>query len=176
MLRAALDEDEQGTGPMPTASREIYRSLYDLDRRGPLCERYRRVATSRQANQRDRVHAPREYMTLAGKRIAIVGGHDSTRLRVREQLSRLGARVDDVAPATSGRVNERDILDRVRLCDLVVLVVTYMGHDMSTIVSNLSARGALAGQVLPVECRGATGVTRAVTEWAQVARAMVPRS
>jgi hypothetical protein len=61
----------------------------------------------------------------------------------------------------------------VRLSDLIVLVVTYMGHDMSTIVSNLSARGALAGQVLPVECRGATGVTRAVTEWAQTMQSAV---
>ncbi len=171
LLRTALERDQGEAGPLPQESREIYRSLYDLDRRNPLCVRYRRMATLRRAGSGERADAQRDHVALTGKRVAIIGGHDSTRLRVRERLERWGVRVDEVAPATSGRVSEREILDRVRLSDLILLIVTYMGHDMSTIVGNLAARGALSGQVLSVDCRGATGVTRAIAEWADALHA-----
>lgn len=75
--------------------------------------------------------------------------------------------MDEVPPPTAGRISERDVYDRVHSSDLIVLIVSYMGHDMSTIVSNLKHREALRGKVLPVECRGVSGVCRAIRDWAE---------
>jgi hypothetical protein len=97
----------------------------------------------------------------------LVGGHERTRQHLRERLNGWGARVDEVPPPTNGRMSEREIVDRIRLSDLVLLITGYMGHDMSTIVTNLEARGALNGQVLKVECRGTSGVARAIAQWAE---------
>ena len=74
--------------------------------------------------------------------------------------------MDEVAPPTNGRISEREILDKVRSADLILLIVSYMGHDMSNAVNNLLKRQALTGQVLPIDCRGTSGVCREILRWA----------
>ncbi|MDB5077191.1 MAG: repeat-containing protein [Chloroflexi bacterium] len=166
LLRDVLDAAGSSESPLPPESRDIYRSLYDLDRRNAVCDRYRQILASKPSLPELRAGdgVPKG---ISGKRIALVGGHDSTRMRVKEHLRVWGARVDEVPPPTNGRISEREVLDRVRMSDLVLLIVSYMGHDMSTIVNNLAARKALCGQVLAVECRGTSGVLRVITQWAE---------
>jgi hypothetical protein len=164
LLKASFEAFD---GSLPELTRDVYRSLYDLDRRNPTCERYRKLLITKSTASTQQQTEQGVPAKLGGKRIAIVGGHERTRQRVRERLHNWGVRIDEVPPSTSGRVSERDILDRVRMSDLIVLLVTYMGHDMSTIVNNLAARNAITGQVLAVECRGASGVTRAIARWSE---------
>ena len=40
-----------------------------------------------------------------------------------------------------------------------------MGHDLSKIVSELNKDDALAGEVLPLSCRGKSGVIREILSW-----------
>ncbi|MGH2346679.1 MAG: hypothetical protein ACRDG4_15750, partial [Chloroflexota bacterium] len=150
----------------PPYVKDLDRALHRLKSKGAVVEAYKQAVAARPAGapSADLDEAPR---AIAGKRVALVGGHDRTRQLVRERLRGWGAAVDEVPPPTAGRVSEREMLDRVRSSDLIVLIVTYMGHDMSTIVSNLKHREALRGTVLPVECRGVSGVCRAIRDWAE---------
>jgi hypothetical protein len=46
--------------------------------------------------------------------------------------------------------------------DLVVVMTRYIGHDLTGMVSDLRAAGALSGEVLLVNVRGKTGVVRSI--------------
>ncbi|HVA89421.1 MAG TPA: hypothetical protein VNL71_06230 [Chloroflexota bacterium] len=150
----------------PPYVKDLGRALHRLRSRSPSLEAYKHALAVRHAQEPadDGDEAP---VGIAGKRVALVGGHDRTRQHVRTQLVSWGVEVDEVPPPTAGRISERDVYDRVHSSDLIVLIVSYMGHDMSTIVSNLKHREALRGKVLPVECRGVSGVCRAIRDWAE---------
>jgi hypothetical protein len=150
----------------PPYVKDLGRALHRLKSKDVVVDAYKRAVAARSATEQpaDLDETPRG---LVGKRIALVGGHDRTRQLVRERLHGWGAHVDEMPPPTTGRVNERDMLDRVRSSDLIVLIVSYMGHDMSTIISNLKHRDALRGTVLPVDCRGVSGVCRAILDWSE---------
>ncbi len=166
LLGWELDAFAATATEFPPYVKDLGRTLHRLKSKGAVVEAYKRAVATRPACDpaADLDEAPRG---IGGKRVALVGGHDRTRQLVRERLRSWGAGVDEVPPPTTGRVSEREMLDRVRSSDLIVLIVSYMGHDMSTIVSNLKHRGTLRGVVLPVECRGVSGVCRAIRDWAE---------
>ncbi len=161
---------DAGGEAFPPYVKDLGRALHRLKSKDGVVDAYKRAVSVRPAVEQsgDLEEMPRG---MAGKRVALVGGHDRTRQLVRERLRAWGAEVDEMPPPTTGRVNERDMLDRVRSSDLIVLIVSYMGHDMSTIISNLKHRDALRGAVLPVDCRGVSGVSRAIRDWAEGATA-----
>jgi len=102
------------------------------------------------------------FVPLNGKRIALVGGHDTTRSEVRQALEKVGGNVVEVPPGR--RFDEKSVMDKVRNCDLVVLIVGYMGHDLSTIVGkNIDI---LKGSILRIPYRGKSGVCREIMRWA----------
>ncbi|HEY8283235.1 MAG TPA: hypothetical protein VIJ28_02490 [Chloroflexota bacterium] len=150
----------------PPYVKDLGRALHRMRSRSPILDAYKHALAARQVTEPvvGGEEAPRG---IAGKRVALVGGHDRTRLHVKALLIGWGVEVDEVPPPTAGRISEREVLDRVHSSDLIVLIVSYMGHDMSTIVSNLKQREAVRGKVLPVECRGVSGVCRAIREWAE---------
>ncbi|HWE60645.1 MAG TPA: hypothetical protein VHB98_02960 [Chloroflexota bacterium] len=157
-------------GAFAEYARDLYRTWRKIARRGELGDEYRRLVIDLRAVEHeasadgdaDIDAAP----LLAGKRIALVGGHARTREHVRARLERWGVRVDEVAPPNNGRIKERDIADKIHSSDLILLIVGYMGHDMSNVVNNLVRRDVLAGTVLPVDCRGTSGICRAIARWA----------
>ena len=164
VARRALEEAAQTGVPVPTV-RDVYKTLRGVERNHPLLAPMRQALTNRHTDD------PTDTLddanpNLAGRRIALVGGHERTREHVRRRLAGWGARVDEVPPPNNGRIAEREVLDRIAQSDLIVLIIRYMGHDMSTAVYNLQDRGALRGQVLPIDCRGVAGVCREIIGWA----------
>jgi hypothetical protein len=156
-------------GAFSNYAKDLYRTWRKLARRGDLGDEYRQLVAELRSGGHEPAVGDVEVegtVRLDGKRIALVGGHERTREHVRARLEEWGARVDEVAPPTNGRIKERDIADKVHSSALIVLIVGYMGHDMSTVVNNLVRRDALAGTVLPVDCRGTSGICRAIAEWA----------
>jgi tetratricopeptide (TPR) repeat protein len=170
LLRTALDQARQADSPLPAFTRDLARSLRSLERQSQILQdylAYRKTSAREELGTNgdgDEEHG--EASRLIGRRIALVGGHDRTREHVRGWLEARGARVDEVAPPNNGRIAEREVQDKVQYSHLIVLIVGYMGHDMSKVVSNLQRRSALQGEVLPVDCRGTSGICRAVLEWA----------
>jgi len=169
LLQAEIERIRTQQSAAPEYVKDVYRVLHGLARRNGCCEEYRTLLAERRHEPAGSVPEEPEIevpSSLAGKRIALVGGHERTREHVRERLQGWGVRVDEVAPPTNGRISEREILDKVRSADLILLIVSYMGHDMSNAVNNLLKRQALTGQVLPIDCRGTSGVCREILRWA----------
>jgi hypothetical protein len=166
LLETALNSRGADEALASAEVRDLYRSLYDMDRRHPAGERYKRLLAERSRTHHTPIEDVPAAPRMTGKRIALVGGHERTRQHLRGRLLDWGARVDEVPPPTSGRMSEREVLDRIRSSDLIVLITGYMGHEMSTIVTNLDTRKALSGRVMKVDCRGTSGVAREISQWA----------
>jgi hypothetical protein len=166
LLGCELVAFEARGAAFPPYVKDLGRALHRLKSKNAVVDAYKQAVAAHLATEQpaDLEEAPRG---MAGKRVALVGGHDRTRQLVRARLRDWGAYVDEMPPPTTGRVSERDMLDKVRSSDLIVLIVSYMGHDMSTIVSHLKHRDAVRGTVLPVDCRGVSGVCRAIRDWAE---------
>lgn len=169
LLQVEIERIRSQQSLAPDYVKDAYRILHGLTRRNSSCEEYRTLLSERRHEATGSVPEEPDIevpSSLSGKRIALVGGHERTREHVRERLQGWGVRVDEVAPPTNGRISEREILDKVRSADLILLIVSYMGHDMSNAVNNLLKRQALTGQVLPIDCRGTSGVCREILRWA----------
>ena len=105
-----------------------------------------------------------EAKALSGLRLALVGGHSSTRRGVIEELKgRYGLKhCVEIPRMTESNTNRSRVKAKIGRCDLVVIITGYMGHRLSEIVYSLKAADALAGDVLQLSCRGKSGVVREI--------------
>jgi thioredoxin-like negative regulator of GroEL len=104
---------------------------------------------------------------LSSLRLALVGGHEATRREVICEL-REGYGLEDaveVPPSSEAYVDRSSVQTKINNCDLIAVITGYMGHDLSLIVSDLKKDGALVGEVLPLPCRGKSGVVREILNW-----------
>lgn len=104
---------------------------------------------------------------LSSLRLALVGGHEATRREVIRELKEnynLENTVE-VAPSSETYVDRSIVQNKINNCDLIVVITGYMGHDLSKIVSDLKKDDALIGEVLPLSCRGKSGVIREIFNW-----------
>ena len=80
---------------------------------------------------------------IAGKIVALVGGHHRTRQRVHAELLALGASaIREVAPSSESQVDTRAVRDGVGKADIVVALTDHTGHDATGILRNLLDAGA----------------------------------
>jgi thioredoxin-like negative regulator of GroEL len=108
-----------------------------------------------------------ETINLSSLRLALVGGHEATRREVIRELKEsysLGNTVE-VAPSSEAYVDRSTVQNKINNCDLIAVITGYMGHDLSKIVSELKKDGVLIGEVLPLSCRGKSGVVREILSW-----------
>ena len=164
LLQSSITASSEAPEGFTSCVKDTAKALRRLDARNAVLERYRQLL---EAQKEAGIVPEEDEMPLAaarGWRIALVGGHERTREHVRERLESWGARVNEVAPPATGRIGEREF-DRVLNSDLIVEIVSYMGHDMSTIISNLKRAQRLRGEVLSVQCRGMSGVCREIARW-----------
>jgi CheY-like chemotaxis protein len=96
-------------------------------------------------------------------KVAIIGGHSSTRDGIEEELMFAGVgKCVQVAPSNESYVSESLVQSKIQSCDLAALITGYMGHDLFRAVMSLHRRGAYEGQLLKLSCRGTSGVVREV--------------
>jgi Flp pilus assembly protein TadD len=108
-----------------------------------------------------------ETPDLSSLSLALVGGHAATRQAVIQELREQYHldRAIEISPSSEERSSGSTVRSKIGDCRLIVLITGYMGHDLSTIVSNLKQEGALTGEVLPLACRGKSGVVREILNW-----------
>ena len=109
-----------------------------------------------------------ESLDLSGWRLALVGGHDSTRRGVTEALGRYGVHdIVEVPPANQNKIDQGRVKEKVDRCDLIIVITGYLSHKMTKILHNLYQQNALAGELLYLNCRGCSGVVRDVIAYVQ---------
>jgi chromosome segregation ATPase len=110
---------------------------------------------------------PNELLaTLGNLRLALVGGHQSTRRGVIQELSQTYGLKDVVE--LEPFCQESTALNKVRAklgnCDWVFVITGYLSHKETKTVSTLRERGALPGKVYLIKARGRSGVIREIIE------------
>ena len=105
-------------------------------------------------------------LDLSDFRLALIGGHPSTRRGVIEELQlHYGLKHFVEIPRMSEVNTSRNrVKSKIHRCNLVVLITGYMSHRLTEIVFSLKDAGALAGEVLQLNCKGKSGVLRGIIE------------
>ncbi|NEQ96293.1 MAG: hypothetical protein F6K30_06155 [Cyanothece sp. SIO2G6] len=109
-------------------------------------------------------HLPQ--LDLSEFRLALVGGHPSTRRGVIQELQmHYGLKHFVEIPRMSEANTSRNrVKSKIHRCNLVVLITGYMSHRLTEIVFSLKDAGMLAGDVLQLSCKGKSGVLRGILE------------
>ncbi|MEO1211368.1 MAG: hypothetical protein AAFX78_17735 [Cyanobacteria bacterium J06638_20] len=109
---------------------------------------------------------PTELATvnLAGIKLALVGGHNSTRRGVITELSQQYglAHWVELPPFSKHSLGRSNIKAKIHDCDLIVLITGYMRHKQTESIAQLRKLGTLSGDVLLLSCRGKSGVVREI--------------
>lgn len=157
--------------PMPAYVADLRRALHFLSRE-LADDLTRAIEAERQALTERSMAAPTNDVeaspaaSLAGVRLAIVGGHVAMRREVEAELRERHGLVEytEVAPSSEAHVDRDLVRDRTTGRDLVVVVAGYTGHDLTGHVRDLQRAGEIAGRVIWPRCRGKSGVVREILE------------
>ena len=100
----------------------------------------------------------------SGTKLALVGGHDSTRRGVIHELVEHHGLLHwvELPPFEKHSIGRSNIKAKIADCDLIVLITGYMRHKQTDSIVRLRKLGALSGDVLLVSCRGKSGVVREI--------------
>ena len=101
---------------------------------------------------------------LSNLRLALVGGHPTTRRGVIQELQlNYGLRHwVEVPRMNESNTNRSKVKSKIGQCTLVVLITGYMSHRLTEIIFSLKEAGSLAGDVLQLNCKGKSGVIRGI--------------
>lgn len=120
---------------------------------------------AKQANNSEKA-PPADLATVdvSGTKLALVGGHDSTRRGVIHQLVEHHGLLHwvELPPFEKHSIGRSNIKAKISDCDLIVLITGYMRHKQTDSIVRLRKLGALSGDILLVSCRGRSGVVREI--------------
>jgi hypothetical protein len=98
--------------------------------------------------------------------LALVGGRPPTRQEVFAELSEHYGlqkhRYVEVPPIREKNINRSRLKEKISGRDLIAVIVTYIGHDLTDMVSELKESGALSGEIIWVNESGKTGIVRSI--------------
>lgn len=154
---------------MPVYISDVRRALYFLsrglaDELAHTIDKSYKDLTERNLSVPDQVIETITTRSLAGVRLALVGGHVATRREVERELrERYGlADYTEIAPSTDDHVDKARVRERVVDRDLVVVITGYTGHDLTNIIRDLQQSQDLTGKLIWPKCRGKSGVVREI--------------
>lgn len=104
---------------------------------------------------------------ISGTKLALVGGHDSTRRGVIHELVEHHGLLHwvELPPFEKHSIGRSNIKAKIYNCNLIVLITGYMRHQQTDSIVQLRNLGALSGDVLLLNCRGKSGVVREILSY-----------
>ena len=98
-------------------------------------------------------------------RIGLAGGDPGVRKGIIEYFSDFGNfEFVEVPPSNEASIQTNYLRDRLQGCDLIVLITTYMGHDLYRNIKSLCKTGRLQSDILIPNFRGSSGISREIKE------------
>ncbi len=103
-----------------------------------------------------------------GEYLIILGGHTQLRSRLKPRLEEMGLKVDwfDSDSTTAARESLRRIQSRLGRAHGIMIVSSYVGHDLSEPVRAEAQAQEVPVYITPGRARGVTGLVRALAEFA----------
>lgn len=162
-------------------AREVLRNLLFLNPHDPELELYlgELKATSAKLAELEGTpdalagQTPKGVMTadlprFSGEYLIVLGGHTQLRSRLKPRLEELGLKVDwfDSDSTTAARESLRRIQSRLGRAHGVMIVSSYVGHDLSEPVRAEALARGVPVYITPGRARGVTGLVRALAEFA----------
>ena len=162
-------------------ARELLRNLLFLNPHDPDIELYLEELKATSAKLAELEGAPDELAgqtasevmagglpRFNGEYLIILGGHTQLRSRLKPRLEELGLEVDwfDSDSTTAARESLRRIQSRLSRAHGVLIVSSYVGHDLSEPVRAQADSLGVPVYITPGRARGVTGLVRAVAEFA----------
>ncbi len=105
-------------------------------------------------------------VSLVDWKIALIGGHENTTRGVRQKLSQSYG-LQTMIEIPSIHMSQQQLRQKLENCHLIVSIVGYSNHPLTTSISQLKSKGALKGEILPVNCRGVSGVVRDIMSFVE---------
>ncbi|WP_346294448.1 hypothetical protein [Sphaerothrix gracilis] len=101
---------------------------------------------------------------LSTTKLALVGGHHTTRRGVIQALSQYHGLTQwvELPPFSKHGFGRSTIKAKIWDCDLIVLITGYMKHQQTDSIMQLRKGGSLSGEVLLLSRRGKSGVVREI--------------
>ncbi len=102
---------------------------------------------------------------LSSLSVVIVGGEASIRRKTIEELSAVYSirEFREIPPTSERASNEKSVRQTIENCDLIFIVIEYIGHDLTRIIRGLDKKGALKGKVIYLRNKGESGITRGIS-------------
>ncbi len=162
-------------------AREVLRNLLFLNPHDPELDLYlaelkataAKVAELEGAPDPLAGQTPQSIMTaglprFSGEYLIVLGGHTQLRSRLKPRLEELGLKVDwfDSDSTTAARESLRRIQSRLGRAHGVMIVSSYVGHDLSEPVRSEAMARNVPVFITPGRARGVTGLVRALAEFA----------
>jgi hypothetical protein len=138
LLCAEVDASLRQGQALPAYTLDLRRGLFELDRQQfDFAQAYlqEELTRAREAELIEAHFAPEpseeSVLDLSGRWVALVGGYEPVRRRVRETLTRdYGlSRFTEVPPSWEARVDQARVAEAVRGADLIVVVHRCIKHD-----------------------------------------------
>jgi len=103
---------------------------------------------------------------LSNLTLALVGGYPDLRRDVVKRLQKeyglQSANTVPIPPASERRIDQAQLRAKIANCALVVVFTEYCDHSLYYMLSNLNEKKALAGKVMPTDCRGKNAAIRSI--------------
>jgi len=102
---------------------------------------------------------------LSSISIALVGGGEDTRRNIIQRLSQSYylKEIREVPPTSEKYANTNSVRETIRGCHIIAVVTKYTGHNLTNIISNLEVRGNLEGEIIYLNTRGVSGISRDIS-------------
>ncbi|MGD1854152.1 MAG: hypothetical protein ACFB2W_07855 [Leptolyngbyaceae cyanobacterium] len=131
------------------------------------------ATVSRTADENNKATAaddgPLPPLSLAEWKIALIGGHENTVQGVNQKLQQ-EYQLQTLVEIPSVHMPQQQLKQKLENCDLIVSIVNYSNHALTQSIAQLKSKGALRGEILPVNCRGVSGVVREILSFVQTQR------
>jgi hypothetical protein len=104
---------------------------------------------------------------LSDVKLALVGGHEATRRGVIGELTQQHGLTQwvELPPFSKHSLGRSNIKAKIRDCELIVLITSYMKHKQTDSIMQLKRLESLSGDVLLLNCRGKSGVVREILSY-----------
>ena len=124
----------------------------------------RNQADSSRSAQSPSIQSP--SLDLSNFRLALVGGHPTTRRGVIQELQNCYGlkHFVEIPRMNEANTTRNRVKSKIYRCNLVVVITGDMSHRLTEIVFSLKDAGALAGDVLQLNCKGKSGVLRGILD------------
>lgn len=180
-MKVGLDEIERMPKHDPDLLQDVAQRLFVLDR-----GRYDELKEHYEAELQDLVAQPEalvgsvperltdpEPVSLGGLSVLVVGGSPAVRRRVRETLRsqyKVGS-VADVPSKWEANRSQKNLRDKVRRADIIVLVTSCLAHSTQETIEAAQGAGDIGPRAVYPAGRGHTSILRAILDHVRQQRA-----